>query len=137
MRIGYAIGSKTLISVLEAVKNSYNSYTLNSVSMAAGTAAIKDRAYFESTVSKVIATRQRVAEELRALGFTVLNSQTNFLFATHNAINIKDYFEWLKAQKVFIRYFNLPRINNYVRITIGTDDEMNVFLNKTKEYLNR
>lgn len=137
MRIGYAIGSKTLISVLEAVKNSYNSYTLNSVSMAAGTAAIKDRAYFESTVSKVIATRQRVAEELRALGFTVLNSQTNFLFATHNAINIKDYFEWLKAQKVFIRYFNLPRINNYVRITIGTDDEMNIFLNKTKKYLNR
>lgn len=137
MRIGYAIGSKTLISVLEAVKNSYNSYTLNSISMAAGTAAIKDRAYFESTVSKVIATRQRVAEELRALGFTVLNSQTNFLFATHNAISIKDYFEWLKAQKVFIRYFNLPRINNYVRITIGTDDEMNVFLNKTKEYLNR
>lgn len=137
MRIGYAIGSKTLISVLEAVKNSYNSYTLNSVSIAAGTAAIKDRAYFESTVSKVIATRQRVAEELRALGFTVLNSQTNFLFATHNAINIKDYFEWLKAQKVFIRYFNLPRINNYVRITIGTDDEMNVFLNKTKEYINR
>lgn len=137
MRIGYAIGSKTLISVLEAVKNSYNSYTLNSVSMAAGTAAIKDRAYFESTVSKVIATRQRVAEELRALGFTVLNSQTNFLFATHNAISIKDYFECLKAQKVFIRYFNLPRINNYVRITIGTDDEMNVFLNKTKEYINR
>lgn len=137
MRIGYAIGSKTLISVLEAVKNSYNSYTLNSVSMAAGTAAIKDRAYFEGTVSKVIATRQRVTEELRALGFTVLNSQTNFLFATHNAISIKDYFEWLKAQKVFIRYFNLPRINNYVRITIGTDDEMNVFLNKTKEYLNR
>lgn len=137
MRIGYAIGSKTLISVLEAVKNSYNSYTLNSISMAAGTAAIKDRAYFESTVSKVIATRQRVAEELRALGFTVLNSQTNFLFATHNAISIKDYFEWLKAQKVFIRYFNLPRINNYVRITIGTDDEMNIFLNKTKEYLNR
>lgn len=137
MRIGYAIGSKTLISVLEAVKNSYNSYTLNSVSMAAGTAAIKDRAYFDSTVSKVIATRQRVAEELRALGFTVLNSQTNFLFATHNAISIKDYFEWLKAQKVFIRYFNLPRINNYVRITIGTDDEMNVFLNKTKEYINR
>lgn len=137
MRIGYAIGSTALISVLEAVKNSYNSYTLNSVSMAAGTAAIKDRAYFEGTVSMVVATRQRVTEELRALGFTVLNSQTNFLFATHNAISIKDYFEWLKAQKVFIRYFNLPRINNYVRITIGTDDEMNVFLNKTKEYINR
>ena len=137
MRIGYAIGSKALISVLEAVKNSYNSYTLNSVSMAAGTAAIKDRAYFESTVSMVVATRQRVTEELRALGFTVLNSQTNFIFATHDKENIKDYFEWLKEQKVFIRYFNLPRINNYVRITIGTDNEMNIFLEKTKEYLNR
>lgn len=137
MRIGYAIGSKALISVLEAVKNSYNSYTLNSVSMAAGTAAIKDRAYFEGTVSMVVATRQRVTEELRALGFTVLNSQTNFIFATHDKENIKDYFEWLKEQKVFIRYFNLPRINNYVRITIGTDNEMNIFLEKTREYLNR
>ena len=137
MRIGYAIGSTALISVLEAVKNSYNSYTLNSVSMAAGTAAIKDRAYFEGTVSMVVATRQRVTEELRALGFTVLNSQTNFIFATHDKENIKDYFEWLKEQKVFIRYFNLPRINNYVRITIGTDSEMNIFLEKTREYLNR
>ena len=85
----------------------------------------------------VVATRQRVTEELRALGFTVLNSQTNFIFATHDKENIKDYFEWLKEQKVFIRYFNLPRINNYVRITIGTDNEMNIFLEKTREYLNR
>ncbi|MDE6413235.1 MAG: aminotransferase class I/II-fold pyridoxal phosphate-dependent enzyme, partial [Eubacterium sp.] len=111
MRIGYAIGSKELISVLEAVKNSYNSYTVNSISMAVGTAAINDKAYFNETVSKVIATRGRVTEELRSLGFTVLDSQTNFLFATNEKLNMKDYFEWLKTQKVFIRYFNLPRIN--------------------------
>ena len=136
MRIGYAIGSKALISVLEAVKNSYNSYTVNSISMAVGTAAIKDKEYFNETVSKVIATRDRVTEALRSLGFTVLDSQTNFLFATNDKLNMKDYFEWLKTQKVFIRYFNLPRISNYVRITIGTDTEMDIFLEKTKEYLN-
>ena len=135
MRIGYAIGNKELIAVLEAVKNSYNSYTVNSLSMAVGTAAIKDTDYFNETVSKVIATRTRVTEELKTLGFTVLDSQTNFLFATHSSINMKDYFEWLKTQKVFIRYFNLPKIDNYVRITIGTDEEMNIFLKKTKAYI--
>lgn len=135
MRIGFAIGSEYLISVLEAVKNSYNSYTVNSISMAAGTAAIKDVDYFNETVSKIIATRERVKHELENLGFTVLDSQTNFLFATYNGINIKDYFEWLKTKNVFIRYFNQPRIDNYVRISIGTDEEMDVFLEKTKEYI--
>ncbi len=136
MRIGFAIGSKTLIGVLEAVKNSYNSYTVNSISMAAGTAAIKDTEYFNATVSKVIATRNRVTDELRKMGFTVFDSQTNFLFATYDGKRMKDYFEWLKSQKVFIRYFNLPRIDNFVRITIGTDEEMDIFLDKTKEYMN-
>jgi len=136
MRIGYAIGSTALISVLEAVKNSYNSYTVNSISMAAGTAAIQDTDYFKKTVSKVIATRERVSAELKSLGFTVLESQTNFLFATCKGKSMKDYFEWLKTQNVFIRYFNQPKIDNYVRITIGTDEEMDIFLNKTKEYLN-
>lgn len=137
MRIGYAIGSKALISVLEAVKNSYNSYTVNSISMAAGTAAVKDRAYFEKTTAKVMETRSRVTGELRKLGFTVLDSQTNFLFATYEGRSMKNYFEWLKTQKVFIRYFNLPKIDNYVRITVGTDEEMDIFLEKTKEYFNK
>lgn len=137
MRIGFAIGSKKLIAVMEAVKNSYNSYTVNSVAMAAGTAAIKDKEYFNKTVSKVIATRNRVTNDLKQLGFTVLDSQTNFLFATNENINIKEYFEWLKSQNVFIRWFNQPKISNYVRITIGTDEEMDIFLNKTKEYLNK
>ncbi len=118
MRIGYAIGSKALISVLEAVKNSYNSYTVNSLSMAVGTAAIQDEKYFSETVSKVIKTRERVTKELISLGFKVLDSQTNFLFAANDELDMQDYFEWLKTQKVFIRYFNLPRINHYVRITI-------------------
>ncbi len=137
MRIGYAIGSKALISVLEAVKNSYNSYTVNSLSMAVGTAAIRDEKHFSETVSKVIKTRERVTKELISLGFKVLDSQTNFLFAANDGLDMQDYFEWLKTQKVFIRYFNLPRINHYVRITIGTDEEMDIFLSKTKEYLSK
>ena len=135
MRIGFAIGSEKLISELEAVKNSYNSYTVNSIAMAAGTAAIKDVDYFNKTVSMVIKTRERVKEELRTLGFEVLDSQTNFLMATHPEKDMKDYFEYLKAHKVFIRYFNKPVINKYVRITIGTDEEMDIFLEKTKQYL--
>ncbi len=135
LRIGFAIGSKTLIDVMEAVKNSYNSYTVDSLSIEMGSKSIEDDEYFKSTCQKVIKTRQRVTDELRNLGFDVLDSQTNFIFATHSKHSMKDMFEYLKTQKVFIRYFSLPRIENYVRITIGTDDEMDIFLQKTKEFL--
>ena len=100
-----------------------------------GTASIEDKEYFEETCKKVIKTRARVTDELRLLGFDVLDSQTNFVFATHNEHNMKSLFEYLKTQKVFIRYFSLPRIENYVRITIGTDREMDIFLEKTKEFI--
>ncbi len=135
LRIGFAIGSKTLIDVMEAVKNSYNSYTVDSISIEVGSASIEDDEYFKSTCQKVIKTRQRVTDELRKLGFDVLDSQTNFIFATHDKYSMKELFEYLKTQKVFIRYFSLPRIENYVRITVGTDDEMDIFLQKTKEFL--
>lgn len=137
MRIGFAVGSEKLISALEAVKNAYNSYTVNSLAMAAGTAAIKDTAYFNKTVSMVISTRESVKNELRRLGFEVLDSQTNFLMASHPEKDMKAYFNYLKSQKVFIRYFEKPRINRYVRITVGTDAEMDVFLEKTKEFLEK
>lgn len=135
LRIGFAIGSKMLIDVMEAVKNSYNSYTVDSISIEVGSASIEDDEYFKSTCQKVIKTRQRVTDELRKLGFDVFDSQTNFIFATHDKYSMKEMFEYLKTQKVFIRYFSLPRIENYVRITIGTDDEMDIFLQKTKEFL--
>ena len=135
LRIGFAIGSKALIDVMEAVKNSYNSYTVDSLSIEMGAASIEDDEYFKSTCKKVIKTRERVTLELEKLGFDVLDSQTNFIFATHNKHNMKSLFEYLKTQKVFIRYFSLPRIENYVRITIGTDREMDIFLEKTKEFI--
>ena len=135
LRIGFAIGSKALIDVMEAVKNSYNSYTVDSLSIEMGAASIEDDEYFKSTCQKVIETRQRVTLELEKLGFDVLDSQTNFIFATHYEHNMKSLFEYLKTQKVFIRYFSLPRIENYVRITIGTNEEMDIFLEKTKEFI--
>ena len=135
LRIGFAIGSKALIDVMEAVKNSYNSYTVDSLSIEMGAASIEDDEYFKSTCKKVIKTRERVTLELEKLGFDVLDSQTNFIFATHNKHNMKSLFEYLKTQKVFIRYFSLPRIENYVRITIGTNEEMDIFLEKTKEFI--
>lgn len=135
LRIGFAIGSKALIDVMEVVKNSYNSYTVDSLSIEMGAASIEDDEYFKSTCKKVIKTRERVTLELEKLGFDVLDSQTNFIFATHNKHNMKSLFEYLKTQKVFIRYFSLPRIENYVRITIGTNEEMDIFLEKTKEFI--
>lgn len=135
LRLGFAIGSKTLISALEAVKNSYNSYTIDSISMAVGAAALKDEEYFKSTVSKIIATRERTAARLKELGFDVLPSQANFVFATRAGMDMKEYFSFLKTQNVFIRYFDLPRIDNYVRITIGTDTQMDIFLEKTQDFL--
>ena len=135
MRIGFAIGSPALISVLEAVKNSYNSYTVDALSVAMGIASIEDDAYFRATIEKITATRARVTEALRRMGFTVLDSSANFILATHEQYEMKALFEYLKTQKVFIRYFSLPRIDRYVRITIGTDEEMNIFLKAVQKFI--
>lgn len=124
LRIGYALCSPTLAATLEAVKNSYNSYTMDSLALACGTASVEDDGYFRATCAKVIETRDRSAERLRALGFTVLPSQTNFLFATHADRPAKGIFEALKARNIFVRYFSTPRIDNYLRITVGTPEEM-------------
>lgn len=135
LRIGFAIGSERLVSVLEAVKNSYNSYTVDSLSIEIGRASVLDDAYFKDTCRKIINTRQRVAEELRALGFSLPDSSANFLFVTHDKLSMKEMFEYLKEKKVFIRYFAIPRIDNYVRITVGTDDEMDVLLKEIRGYM--
>lgn len=137
IRLGFAIGSKALIDTLEAVKNSYNSYTVDSLSIAMGVEAMNDTEYFYKTIDKIKATRQRVTVELRALGFNVLDSQTNFIMATHKSYDMKEMFEYLKKNKIFIRYFNQPRINKYVRITIGTDEEMYRFLQGVKDFIDR
>lgn len=135
MRIGVALGNPELIALLNAVKNCYNSYTLDSVAIAAGTASVNDDEYFKNTLKKVIATRERTSKELLDLGFTVFPSHSNFLFATHPTINAKDLFEAAKAENIFIRYFNLPRIDNHLRITIGTDEQMDALIAFIKKYI--
>ena len=135
LRIGYALGSETLIATLEAVKNSYNSYTMDAVALAAGEAAVADEAYFQETCRKVMATRERAAEELRKLGFTVSPSLTNFLFVTHPKKEAPVIFEYLRQKNIFIRYFKLPRIDNYLRITVGTDEQMDRMIEELRAFL--
>lgn len=124
MRIGYAIGSEKLISAMKAVKFSYNSYTMNMPSIYAGAAAIRDDAYFKGIVGKIVNTRENAKERMRELGFTFTDSKTNFLFASHKTIPAKRIFEELKKRKIYVRYFDKPGIDNYLRITIGTDEQM-------------
>lgn len=124
MRIGYAIGNEKLINPLKAVKFSYNSYTMNQTSIYAGQAAIRDDVYFRELVAKIVETREHAKERLTQLGFSFTDSKTNFIFATHKCVSAEYIFEELKKKKIYVRYFNKPRIDNYLRITIGTEEEM-------------
>lgn len=133
MRIGYAIGSEKLIEALKAAKFSYNSYTMNMTSIDAGVAAMKDDVYFKEIVSKILKTREDAKIKLEELGFTFTDSKTNFLFAKHNTLRAEVIFEELKKRNIFVRYFNKPRIDNYLRITIGTDKEMDILYQALKE----
>ena len=135
MRVAAAFANPQLISYMDAVKDSYNSYPMDSIAILTGIESIKDREYFENTVSKIITTRERVAKAMTKMGFAVLDSSTNFLFATHPEHKAKDIFEYLKSQKIFVRYFNKPRIENYLRITIGTDDEMDAMLEALERFI--
>ena len=125
LRIGYAMGSAEAIKALDDVKNSYNSYTMNYPSQVLGTEAVKDEAYFKETCEKIIATRERAKNELLKLGFTFPDSKTNFIFATHKSMKAEEIAAALRANNIFVRHFKKPRIDNYLRISIGTDEEMN------------
>lgn len=124
LRVGMAMGSEELISVLEAVKDSYNSYPLDSIAQAAAIASFEDEEYFKETVNKIISTRDSTAEKLRTHKFTVMESSANFLFCSHEFIPAKTIFEYLRRKGIYVRYFELPRIDNYLRITVGTDTDM-------------
>lgn len=124
MRIGYALGSEILIATLEAVKNSYNSYTMDMLTLEIGTAAVEDDIYFKATCEKIIKTREYTAKKLMELGFYVSPSSANFLFVSHPKHKASDILEHLKTKNIFIRHFSAPRINNYLRITIGTNAQM-------------
>lgn len=134
MRIGYAIGNKDLIKALNDVKYSVNSYTMNYPSIVLGSEAIKDRAYFEDTVNRIKATRENFCKKIAGLGFKFPESSANFVFVSHPEHNAKQLFEELKKHNIFVRYFDKPGIDNYLRITIGTDGQMDVLYSFLKEY---
>lgn len=135
LRVGIALGDKALIEGLERIKNSFHPYTLGRMDIAGAAAAMRDRDYFEQTRQQVMVTRERSLRQLQQLGFTVLPSKTNFLFARPPQGNAEQFYQQLKAQGVLVRYFNKPRIHEYLRITIGTDEEMAVFFDKVQGLL--
>lgn len=135
MRIGYAIGQKELIQALNDVKNSINSYTLNYVSILAGEASMLDKDYFEKTTKKVIDTRERITGRLKELGFKLPESKANFVFATHEKYDITDMYEKLREKNIYVRHWNNPLIKDYLRISIGTDEEMDKFIKQVEEYM--
>ena len=124
MRLGFAMGNEKLIRYINDVKYSFNSYTLNQTALVLGVQAIRDREYFEETCAKVIATREWTKCELKKLGFSFGDSMSNFIFATHERVPAKEIFEALREHNIFERYFSKPRISNYLRISIGTQQEM-------------
>lgn len=130
MRIGHAFGSEELISALNDVRYSFNSYPMTRLSVEIGAAVITDTDYFEQTKKKVIATREWVKRELIRLGFTFGDSMTNFIFATHDRVPAQVIFDKLREKHIFVRHFSAPRIDNYLRISIGTEEEMRRFLNE-------
>lgn len=133
MRIGFAMGNEKLIGYLKNVKFSFNSYTMNRTSQVLGVEAVKDDAYFKACNIQIIETREWVKGQLRELGFTFPDSMANFIFAAHVSIPGKKLFEELKARKIFVRHWDKPRIADYLRITIGTKEQMEELLTALKE----
>ena len=133
IRVGFAVGDPELIEGLERVKNSFNSYPLGRVEQLGAIAAMKDREHFEASRQKIINTREQTTQTLAGLGYTILPSSSNFIFAKPpEGQSAENIYQSLKEQGVLIRYFSKPRISEYFRITIGTDEEMAVFFDRLK-----
>jgi histidinol-phosphate aminotransferase len=125
LRVGFAIGQRPLIEALERVKDSFNSYPLDCLAIAGAVAAIKDDAWFEETRTRIIASREALTRALAGLGFEVLPSAANFVFARHPGRSGADLAAGLRARGILVRHFRKPRIEDFLRITIGTEDECN------------
>ena len=136
MRIGYAISNPTLIKYLNDVKYSFNSYTMNQTSLVCGVEAVKDKAHFEECIQKIVDTREWTKEELRKLGFSFPDSKSNFIFVTHPKISAKKLFETLKKENIYVRFLGGARIEEYLRISIGTQEEMEELISFLKNYMN-
>ena len=135
LRVGYAMGHASLIEGLLRVKNSFNSYPLDRLAQAGAQAAISDQAHLKNTSQKIIDSRNQLVPELDALGFKTLPSQANFIFTSHPKLSGQALYQGLRDQKILVRYFNAPRIDQFVRITIGSDRECTDLLRALKNLI--
>lgn len=126
MRIGYAISNPDLIRRLNDVKYSFNSYTMSRAALACGAAAVKDRDYFEQNIRRITETREHARKKLRDMGFLCTESKANFLFVRHPRHDAEQLFEELKAERIYVRHWREERIGQYLRITVGTEEEMDL-----------
>ena len=132
LRVGYALGNEELIEGIIRVKDSINSYTVDRLALAGAREAIKDDDYFQETRSKIIKSRERVSTRLAEMGFTVIPSQANFIFISNEQCPGGVLSQRLREKGILVRYFNKPKIDNFIRVTIGTDAEMDRFLEVIK-----
>ena len=137
MRIGYAISNKKLIRYLSDVKYSFNSYTMNQTSLLCGVESVRDQEYFEENLRKLKETREWTKQQLTELGFTYTGADANFIFVTHPVYDAKQLFEALKKEGIYVRFWGSERIEQYLRITIGTQDEMEVLVSFLKKYIKK
>lgn len=137
LRVGFAAGHKDLIAGLDRVKNSFNSYTLDRLAIACAEASLRDEKYFRQTVRKMMNTRERIVPKLKEMGFQVLDSKANFIFATRPGTDAASLFSYLKEQGILVRYFKQPGIDQYLRISIGTDGEMDALLSAVSQFLSK
>ncbi|MET0024259.1 MAG: histidinol-phosphate transaminase [Sedimenticola sp.] len=135
LRTGFAVGSTELVEALERVKNSFNSYPLDRFAIAGGVAAMEDREYFEQTCGRIIASREKMTSDLEAAGFQVIPSSANFVFARHPQRDAAELSAQLRERAIIVRHFKQPRIDQYLRITVGTDEECNKLTQALKEIL--
>lgn len=135
LRVGFGIGSKELIADLNKLKFSFNPYNINTLSVKAASAAIADNEYYDDRISRIVATRERITAQLRKLGFNCTDSKSNFIFASSDRINASELAAKLRERGILVRYFNKPKIDNYLRITVGADEDMDTLIKSIKEIL--
>ena len=135
LRVGFGIGNEKLIRYLNDVKFSFNSYTMNYPSQMLGVEAVRDDAYFKAVTARIVETRERVKKELTQLGFTFPDSRANFIFASHETVPAEKIFRALREADIYVRYWNKPRISDFLRITIGTDEQMDRLIAFLKGFL--
>jgi len=135
LRIGYALGSASLIEALSRVKNCFNSYPVGRIAQAGAVASVEDEAYFQASVKIIVAERENMAAQLRQLGFEVLPSSANFVFARHEKAKGPKLTLALRERAVLIRHFSAPRINDYLRITVGTAEQTSKLIAALRDIL--